>query len=301
MKWVKQNLIIIVSLSIFLVLLATVCWFAHDVTRKLSGVEEELAAKRATFEGMLNSRPYPSKENADLLRKDRERLVKQYMVLRDAVGKSEVGVPDKLDPILFQQLLYQKWDGWKRSAADAGIKLPEKFAFGFSRYFEVAPCAGDTKGGDCARRLRLLTKELLVIDKVVCILASNRVENILAVRRAEVEQNPGLDTLGAVAEREQSSVYETLPFQFQFTCSTVNLREVLNGLSRSEYLFIIRSLTVSTEYVQQERPAANPAVNPLFALSSAQSSTTMTTSTRRRLLVTVDLALAEFPQSQKSN
>jgi hypothetical protein len=295
MKWVKQNLIVIVSLCIFFVVLTAVCWLAHNVTGKLRGVEDGLAAKRTTLEEMRGNKPYPSTENANLLRKDRERLTKQYETLRDAVSKSEVKVPDRPDPIVFQRSLYQTWDRLQQSAANAGVGLPEKFTFGFSHYLNAAPCA-DAKGDECARRLRLLLKELLVVEKVTDILISNRVENILVVRRAEVEQNPGPDTLGAVTERESSSIYETLPFEFQFSCGTPNLREVLNGLSHSEYLFIIRSLTVSTEIIQGQS-AATPAVNPLFAATMNSPSTT----TRRRLVVTVDLALAEFRQSQKSN
>jgi hypothetical protein len=302
MKWVKQNLIVIVSVCIFVVLLAAVCWLAQSAIGKLKGVEADLDTKRTKLEGMRGGKPYPSKENAELLRKDRERLAKQYEALRAAVSKSEIKVPDRLDPIVFQQSLYQKWDGWRRSATDAGIKLPDKFAFGFSRYFEVAPCA-DVKGDDCARRLRLLMKELLIVERVTDLLITNRVENILGIRRPEVEGNPSADTLGVVSGKESSSGYEALPFEFRFSCGTENLREVLNGLSHSEYLFIVRSLTVSSEIVQDQSPAV-AAVNPLFVAPAAQSlgaASSTTRSARRRLVVTIYLASAEFPKSQKGN
>ena len=300
MKWVKQNLTVIVSLCIFVVLLAGGVWLVWDARGKLNGVEDGLVAKRATLEQMRGNKPYPSKENADLLQKDSERLAKQYEALRASVSKSEVQVPDTLDPIVFQQSLFQRREGWRQSAMDAGIKLPERFAFGFSRYFEVAPCA-DAKGDDCARRLRLLMKELLVVEKVTDLLITNRVESILAIRRPEVEAKPSQDTLGPVPARAPSSAYETLPFEFQFSCGTSNLREVLNGLSHSEYLFIVRSLAVSTE-TSQEQATAAPAVNALFAAPPAQSLAAMNSpgrNSRRHLLVTVYLSLAEFPQSQK--
>ena len=301
MKWVKQNLTVIISLCVFVGLLAAGGWLVWDARGKLNGVEADLVAKRATLEQMRGNKPYPSKENADLLQKDRERLTEQYEVLRASVSKSEVKVSDKLDPIVFQQSLFQKRERWRQAAMDAGIKLPERFAFGFSRYFEVAPCA-EAKGDDCARRLRLLMKELLVVEKVTDLLITNQVASILAIRRPEVEATPSQDTLGPVSERAPSSVYEMLPFEFQFSCGTSNLREVLNGLSRSKYLFIVRSLTVSTEVIQEQATAV-PAANPLFASPSAQSTLAAMNSpgrnTRRRLLVTVYLALAEFPQSQK--
>ena len=300
MKWVKQNLVVIVSLCIFVVLLTAGCWLAWDVRGKLKGQEDGLGEKRKTIEEMRGSKPYPSKENAELLQKDFQRLTKQYEALRDAVSKSEVNVPDKLDLIVFQRSLYQTWDRLQQSAANAGVKLPEKFTFGFSRYLNAAPCT-DAKGDECTRRLRLLMKELLVVEKVTDLLNSNRVENIRAIRRAEVEPNLSPDALGAVAAEEPSSVYKTLAFEFQFSCATPNLREVLNALSHSEYLFIIRSLTVSAETIQ-EQPLAGPAVNPLFVSASAQSLATMnspSTTTRRRLVVTIYLALAEFPQPQK--
>ncbi len=304
MKWVKQNLTVIVPLCVFVVLLAAGGWKAWDARGKLESVKHDLDEKRTTLEEMRGSKPYPSQENADLLRKDRERLTKQYEALRAAVSKSEVKVPDDLSPIMFQRLLYQMWDSWQQSAANAGVKLPEKFTFGFSRYLTTTPCT-DVKGDDkvCARRLRLLMKELLVVEKVTDLLIRNRVEDIHAIRRAEVEQNPGPDALGAVAEGEPSSVYQTLPFEFQFSCGTPNLRAVLNGLSHSEYFFIVRSLTVSTESIQEQQ-VAGPAVSPLFVPPSARSSATVnspTTATRRRLAVTIRFDLAEFPQSQKGN
>jgi hypothetical protein len=300
MKWVKQNLIVIVPLCIFIVFLVGSGWLAQDATRKLGAVEADLSAKRTTLDQMRGSKPYPSKENFDLLQKDAQRFTGQYEVLGDAASKGVVRVPDKLDLIVFQQSLYQTWDRLQQSAVSANVKLPERFTFGFNRYLNAAPCA-DAKADECAQRLRLLMKELLVVEKVTDLLISNRVESIRAVRRAEAEPNPGPDSLGAVATPEPSSLYTTLPFEFQFGCDTASLRGVLNGLSQSEHLFIIRSLTVSTELVQVQPPAGS-AVNPFSMSSSARSSTSLpATIMRRRLAVTVRLDLVEFPQPQKGN
>jgi len=112
-------------------------------------------------------------------------------------------------------LLYQKWDRLQQSAASANLKLPERFTFGFGRYLNAPPCI-DAKGDECAGRLRLLMKELVAVEKVTDVLISNGVESVRAVRRAEVEPNPGTDTLGALAGQNPASLYETLPFEFQF-------------------------------------------------------------------------------------
>ncbi|MGD0017047.1 MAG: hypothetical protein ABSC38_06000 [Verrucomicrobiia bacterium] len=297
MKWVKHNLILVVSACIFVAFLAAGGFLVKNAIGKLKDMEANLSANRTLLEQMHANKPYPSKENVELLQKDLQRFTKQYEALRDAIGKGELKVPDKLDPIVFQQSLYQKWDRLQQSAASANIKLPERFTFGFGRYLNAAPCT-DAKGDECARRLRLLMTELLATEKITDVLIRSGVEDIRAVRRAEVEPNPGPDTLGALPERNPASLYETLPFEFQFDCTLTGLREVLNGLLHSEYLFIIRSLTVSTETAQEQAPVAT-AVNPLFTPPSAQSTSSPTTTLRHRLAVTIRIDLAEFLQPQK--
>ena len=301
MKWVKHNLILVVSACIFVVFLAAGGFLVKNAIGKLKGVEDKLADKRKTLEQMRANKPYPSKENVDLLQKDLQRFTKQYEALRDAAGKGDFRAPDKLDPttfpIMFQRLLYQKWDRLQQSAASANVKLPERFTFGFGRYLSAAPCT-DAKGDECARRARLLMKELLAVEKVTDVLISSGVDDIRVVRRAEVEPNPGPDTLGALAGQNPASLYETLPLEFQFDCTLTGLREVLNGLLHSEYLFIIRSLTVSTETVQEQSPFAT-AINPLFIPSSARSASSPTANLRHRLVVAIRIDLAEFLQPQK--
>ena len=300
MKWVKHNPIVIVCICVFVVLSTAGGWFVQNAMRKLGGVEDSLREKHDQLEQMRGSKPYPSEENVALLQKDRQRITEQYEALCAAVGKSEVSLPDKLDPFFFQQSLYQKWGQLQQSAMNAGVKLPDKFTFGFSRYLDSAPCT-DAKGDDCTRRLRLLMKQLLAVEKITDLLISNNVEDIRSVRCAEVEPKPGLDTLGPVADREPSSLYETLPFEFQFGCSTTSLREVLNGLSHSDSLFVIRSLTASTEMAEISAPTSS-AANPLFVSSSERSlaaASSQATTGRRRLVVTIRLDLAEFPQSRR--
>ena len=297
MKWVKHNLILVVFACIFVVFLAACGFLVYNAIGKLGSAKLDLDEKRKTLEQMRANKPYPSKENVDLLQKDLQRFTKQYEALRDAAGKGELRVPDKLNPTVFEQLLYQKWDRLQQSAASANVKLPERFTFGFGRYLSAAPCT-DAKGDECARRARLLMKELLAVEKVTDVLISSGVEDIRVVRRAEVEPNPGPDTLGALAGQNPASLYETLPLEFQFDCTLTGLREVLNGLLHSEYLFIIRSLTVSTETVQEQSPFAT-AINPLFIPSSARSASSPTANLRHRLVVAIRIDLAEFLQPQK--
>ena len=301
MKWVKQNLVTIIFIFAFVLFSAAVGWLAQYSIGKLKSMEANLDAGHTTLEQLRGSKPYPSKENVDLLQKELQNFTKQYEMLRAAMSRGKVSLPGKLDPIMFQQALYQKWGRLQQSAVRANVKLPEKFAFGFGRYLNTTPCA-DAKGDECDRRLQLLMKELLVMENVTDLLISNHVESIRGIRRAEVEPgNLSADVLGMAKAPEPSSLYEILPFEFQFVCNTTSLREVVNALSRFEYLFVVRSLTVSTETIQ-EQVSPGPAVNPFFAAPSARSlATTSSQATimHRSLVVIIRLDLVEFPQPRK--
>ena len=86
------------------------------------------------------------------------------------------------------------------------------------------------------------------------LLINNHVEEIKQVRRVEVEpaaeggmSRAGGDSLDLTINEDPKALYRTLPFEFQFNCSTEALRNFLNALSQSDWFFAVRRITTVSQ------------------------------------------------------
>jgi hypothetical protein len=178
----------------------------------------------------------------------------------------------QLDPVMSANLLAKGNDlsdvramdpvGWKKEldddikalTADAkghSITLPEHFYFGFSRYQTESPGDAATQG---------LTKQRHAIKAIAEILISAPVKSIIKVQRSYEEDAHG----GAVNEHTEGDqisgnavvlpdTYTAYPFEFEFDASPEALRPVLDGLLKSPYLFVLRSIEVHNGQVDSPR------------------------------------------------
>jgi hypothetical protein len=169
----------------------------------------------------------------------------------------------QLDPVISANLLAKGNDladvramdpvGWKKELDDDiktltsdakghSIALPEHFYFGFSRYQTESPGDAATLG---------LTKQRRAIKAIAEILISAPVKSILKVQRSYEEDAHG-GAGGEHAEGDQISgsavvvpdTYTAYPFEIEFEASPEALRPVLDGLLKSPYLFVLRSIEV---------------------------------------------------------
>lgn len=276
-KWIKQNLSLVIALGAFVLLLAVLVWLQRQSSARTSQIESELETQRARLYQILGNKPFPSRDNIEVLRHDRERLVEQYQSLTQTVSRSSVPVPE-MRPIEFSQLLARTIDRLRREAGSARVATPDNFAFGFERYIATLPCR-NLPADRCREVLGLLTRQLLAVERLSDLLTRNRVQEIKQIKRVEVEPGTSAsDTMVAPIANDPNALYRTLPFDIEFTCTTSSLRAFLNELSKSEWFFAVRSLNIDSE---------------------SKSAETGSAAGSDRLAVTMSLSLVEFAGAPK--
>ncbi len=261
-KALKQHGPLVAGLALFVVVLAGVLWQQQRALAQQRQVEEQLAAEQAKLHNLRAMRPFPSRENLELLRTDKEALRRLNDQLVAAVGGSKLETTP-LRPITFSQQMAQRLGRLRQQAQAAGVALPENFAFGFSRYVGTLPCHSIRDEAERLRIMALLSKQLQVIDELSQLLIQHRVEQLRSIRRLEVE--PGAvsaDAFSGVPIKDPQGLYTALPFELQFACSAESLRQILNALAKARWFFTVRQLMIDTELVAAPAPSpATPATD----------------------------------------
>ena len=132
----------------------------------------------------------------------------------------------------------------------------------------------------------------MVVETLANLLITNKVEEITAIHRTEVE--PGevsADALNIPINAESNTLYQTYPFELRFTCDTQVLRNILNGLTATPGLFIIRAIRIDTISVKLKSLDIPMAPGSDATAAAAEPARAVVT---RRLNVALRLDLVEF-------
>ena len=291
LRWFRNHLISLIGGTVFIVLLAGMIWFLHDAYTQQDSVLEELSAQNSSLEGLRGEKTFPSKENIELLKQDRGNIQKLYDDMRESATHPPLHGPELIRDVDFRKFQEATINRLAKAAAAQSIRAPEMF--GFSRYDANFPCRNPRAADDeCRHLLALLSKQLVTVEKLVNLMITNKVEEILAIRRTEVE--PGeisADALNVPINNNSNSLYQTYPFELQFVCDTPVLRDLLNGLMQTDGLFVIRALKIDSTAVRLKsldmpsEPGAPTAVKPAEPAGEVRT---------RRLNVTLRVDLVEF-------
>ncbi len=262
LRWLRQNLLMIVAGLVFVGLLAIVIWFEHQAFAKKEEIAATLEDQQQQLTRLRDQTPTPSTNNIEAIKQEREQLQQLYQQLQSGAVRKPVEVPDLQSDIDFSQLMRKKVTGLRAEASGNGVKTVDNFAYGFSRYDTDFPCRQTaTKPEDCKTLLALLAKQLLVVEKLGGLLIDSHVEEIIRIRRTEVEAGGvSQDELAVPIGNDPKALYQTYPFELEFSCDTKGLRAFLNSLTQSDWFFAVRSLkvdsTASTTTTSTPTPAA---------------------------------------------
>ena len=293
LRWFRNHLISLIGGTVFIVLLAGIIWFLHDAYTQQDSVLEELTAQNSALEGLRGEKTFPSKENIELLKQDRVNIQQLYNDMRESATHPPLHGPELIRDVDFRKFQEATVNRLAKAAAAQGIRAPEMF--GFSRYDANFPCRNPRATDDeCRRLLAILSKQLVTVEKIVNLMITNKVEEILAIRRTEVE--PGeisADALNVPININSNSLYQTYPFELQFVCDTPVLRDLLNGLMKTDGLFVVRALKIDSTAVKLkslDMPGTSEPATPNTAKPAEPTGEVRT----RRLNVTLRLDLVEF-------
>ena len=291
-KWLKQNAVIVGFIAAFLIVLGGVVWLQQSASSKGAEVDAALEEQRSQLQHYSTQKLGPSRENIDLVKKDREQVAHLYEQLLATVGRSQIPTHSDLRAVNFLQLMASQVSHLRQAADTNSVKVADGFAFGFGRY-AGPPTQLPAKGlpeEDTKRVLTLLVKQLRAIEQISLLLISSRVDEINQIRRSEVEPAGGAnaEALEVPIINDPKALYQVLAFEFQFTCTGEALRAFLNSLTKSEWFFAVRSVKVVGETRSTEKSSPGSPV----AAASAMSAKAV------RLSVTMRIDLIEFPDNQ---
>jgi len=290
-KWLKQNAVMLSLLTVFVLVLGGLIWLQQQAAAKRSEIDSALEDQQSELGHLQATKPSPSRENIAILKQDREQLDRLYSNLLAAVSQNQIQTQEVLRPVGFLQLMALTFAHLRQSADTAGVKLPEGFAFGFSRYAGTPPTlpARNLSDADTKHVLGQLTKQLRAVEKLSDLLIESHVDEIDQIQRAEAEPgSPGMDALNVPTSAQSKGLYETLPFEFRFACTTPALRTFLNKLSQSEWFFAVRYVQVAGE-----PPSTTASESP--TPGGAPSSGATAGQARPPLHVIARIDLVEFP------
>jgi hypothetical protein len=285
-KWVKNHVTTVVAVTLYVVVLGLIIWQQQRASTRTEELAGELDSQQMQLQSILASRPFPSQENVQSLQQSREQLDQQYTQLHGAVCVSSLNVPEVTRPIEFFQLLAQRIGLMRVRTRQANIKVPEAFAFGFTRYENAPP------GNEDTQVLAQLTKQLVVVEKLVDTLAKSGIEEIVAVRRTEVDPGTSPDALLVPVTADPKALYQILPFEFEFICTTQTLRAFLNSLAKLDCFFAVRSLTItSADALATGTTASEDPTRPAPKIVDDGTA-------RSRLKATIRIDLVEFTPAE---
>ncbi len=153
-----------------------------QIFRGYRTVERELAIQRQKLEALNRRDPFPSIENVKM---ERNNVALMKGLLDDLIARlsKEQAKPLNIEPADFSPLLERTVNELGDKAGMAKVVLPERFAFGFDRYF-----AGALPRSEDIPRLTIQLEE---IRRICMMMFESQIAEILSVKREEFEPHVG--------------------------------------------------------------------------------------------------------------
>lgn len=249
MNW-RKNIILIVGGGIALLLLIVALIFLLKSRREYQTANEALDREMQSLERLTRRNPYPSTANIEQVDKNLEALKAATSNLQEVLERGQIKTA-KIESAEFAPMLERASKRLYKTAADAGIALPDQFSLGLSRY-----ARGELPAPEAIPRLVI---QLKTLDALVQILLQSRIQALVTVERQQFESSgagasdePVISRRRAVAQDTQpttsmtllpmpasNTLYEVERFSLTFQARDANVWEVLNQLVRSPMLITV--------------------------------------------------------------
>jgi hypothetical protein len=241
MQWFKQNLTLVMSGVVALVLLGGAGLYLYSrvaAQMEIAGQVEERKQKRQT---LLEAEVFPSKENIELVKQEQQRL--QALLQTAESHFQPVPVPELASVGQFKVLLENTIDQLLKQAKTSGVTLPTNCSFSFTvqrPLMQFDPAS-----------LTPLNAQLADVRALTQMLFEARIYELMGVRRSPVsanDSNQGLsqypgDYLGSknITTNKVALLY---PYEFTFRCTSAELAAILDQVAQAPYGFIVRNVRV---------------------------------------------------------
>ncbi len=217
---------------------------AQDEDKSVASDYNAFAVKSGIIVSPANTKALQA--NDDLLKTQLDPVISSYLLAKD----NGLGAVRGEDPVAWKHDLDDDVKTLTTDAKAQGVTLKPKFYFGFSRYLTESP-------GDAVTAV--LTKQRTAVKAIMEILINSPVKAINAVQRTyeedphKVNENAPANDRGAEGDQLGGfavvvpDTYTAYPFQVEFDSTPEALRPIIDGLLKSPYLFVVRTIEVHND------------------------------------------------------
>jgi hypothetical protein len=251
----RKHIFLLVSGGICLVLLVAATMFLLKGRTSYAAVDGDLQTALTRLDRLQKRSPYPSRENVARVRKHHEALSR---FLADWVGDLRKGQmePESMEAAAFKKVM-EKTINDLYAEADERMLLPERFAFGFDKYYVEGAFPKDA---DISR----LTIQLKTIQRLFGLLRESKVTELVSIERdrfderhvseleARLHEGMVVDAvetaqkLGAPGE-EDSDLYDRERYTIKVVSPEDAFWDLLDALSQSSLFAVVRDVQLLNE------------------------------------------------------
>ena len=247
MNWVRNNRFLAGFLAVMLVGIAGLGFLAYSAYGRYSAVDDQYKTQVTELKRLEALAPYPNQPNQakyEELRKNYGLAVRDLQTTLASSDPAPENPPPT--PLQFQDRLRKTVEDTVGAAQASGVEIvpKEKFYLGFEQYSGTPPDAAATP---------LLSSELNAINDLVSILLRNKhIEALISIKRGPVPGEAGATAPapalpGRPAAPAAAPLVVKYPIEIAFTALPNSFREILNTITASKRLYIVRALQVKNQ------------------------------------------------------
>jgi hypothetical protein len=242
---VKKFLPLVVGVLVYIGAIAGLIHLRAIAASKVIGIEEDYTKYVERVKSLVGSPPRPSKDDAQRFQRDREVLEAKHKELLARVGATVIPEPS-MEPTDFYVYLTTAVGSFTNAAAAAEVKLPEDFDFGFGYYTVNVPGAKKPPAEAKALTGRL-GKQLVISEVLGGFLLTNKIEELVAIRRIDVEGGlPNQVLLSGNINAHPGGLYWIMPYELDFYCGAPSLQSLINDFVSAKEFWAVRSVSIQT-------------------------------------------------------
>jgi hypothetical protein len=177
----NRRVITAIVLVVLVVALGVPAFLLYDAFRAFSGAEQRQKSAWQRLSELYGQKPFPSESNIEIDKENVRAIDARRKGLINRLSQTELVRPHKT-PSTFQIFLSETRKQLFQAAVRSGASVPENFAFGFGAYADSGALPSPL--GDVPSRL---AEQLTIVDYLCRILFDEKVHELNAVQREEVE------------------------------------------------------------------------------------------------------------------
>ena len=274
MNWIRNNKFLAGFVAFMVIGVGALVTLLINSMGQYDQVSQDYNTQVTEMKRLQALQPYPDQDNLAKYQEVETGYKQAVDDLRTKMAAFEPPVQNPpFTPTEFQDHLRKVVDEKVKAADQYGIAYPTDFYMGFERYRNSLPEAAATP---------LLTTQLDNIEELVSILIRERVDKIGKVSRAILPQENGAAATpppvvkGAPTQNQPvaGDLVAKLPVVLDFSGPPTTFGAVLNDITHSKRLFIVRALKITNQSDKgpprgQEPPAGGVSAAPAPASAEA--------------------------------